>query len=400
MKFEYIYVATWWALIILYSLHWSELNQPLSFGLLLFFLISGVVALVSGILKKPALFVGIEISHKSITATLLICVGFAASFVAAGGLPMTMQYSGYDTDLGFGQQETLGIPMVTPLVIAFAIFYSGYLAYLILSRSSHDRLWKQLIIEYSVIIFMFILNGSRGYITFSMLIFIFLYIYKNMSTISQLKAKLIPIALLVIALIVFLISVLGNIRSNCAWNDYSYIETIGVYTSLPFYVPKWVLWTYTYTTSSLSNLNYNILMNNSSSDIIAMFEFMLPESISKYMTHVLSVNQPIYNVEYLNASTGFVQFYNAFGLAGIYMGFFAQFAIYKLTRYILHRLGVLQSLGEVFLCFLTLVNIFYSSLSTVAVCYIPIFVILLAFYIRHKMSNTDTYMIDKYNNFN
>lgn len=384
MNFCYTYAIVWTVMVLLYSFRFSDLNQPLAPELYMFLAISIALASMCGLVLKKHVQWESTLVKPGAWLTVGICCGFLATFAYMGGPAILSPYSGFDPDLASNEQVAYGIPYFTSLLISIAIYYAFYLDYLIIKSANNMKMRKQCAVELLCILFMFILNNSRGYIAFVLLVLLMSYLSENSRKLKNMKITIIPIVIVLFILVIFFISVAGNIRSGYAWNDYEYIERIGKYDNLPKCFPKSFLWAYTYTTSSLANLNLNILNENHASSIALVFVEMLPVAFTKNIEITQFMPKELYNVKYLNSPTCFTPYYVADGYAGLVFFLIFQFAIYMFIRFLLRRIGVLQDFGDVVLSFLILCGVFYNPMAAAAVCYVPLLLVITALYVKRK----------------
>ena len=132
------------------------------------------------------------------------------------------------------------------------------------------------------------------------------------------------------------IGIFGNIRSGFGWNDTTYITAIGRYTdAYPTYLNDNIKWTYTYLTSSLANLNYNVSTFAGGGYSLQTLIDFVPETFSK---HALAQQLDIrYQVTYLNASTGYIgAYYLGGGISGLYISYGIQVLLLERRRSLEH----------------------------------------------------------------
>jgi hypothetical protein len=365
---------------VLYGLGWSSFNTPLDLILLVFFvatiLLATIFSKLSGHTPTRRL---IYCKRRRPIITVLIALGFIADWTYRGAIPITQPYTGANGTNVIS--EAVGIPVIHVILISVSIFYSMYLGYLFLSDNK-----KHYLIELLLMCLTLLLNNSRGYIVFILIVLMLLFCAFNFKDIVNIKLHNIIIVIVSIVLIAVFVSIMGNIRSGYQWNDCSYIEMLGSFNNYPSFLPKDFMWAYSYATSPLANLNYNICSGNTANDIGAFAANLLPASISKYYIASLSV-VPNHIVNYFNADTGFAAYYCSLGIAGMYLVFIIQFVLYGVIQYITDRHKVISTFSSAVFSFLVIVTIFYSPFYTVAVCGMPLCTLVASFYLKRKAAN-------------
>lgn len=376
IKYQNWYIVTWAIVILLYSFHWSSLNQSLEPGLIIFFFCSFVLMMISGVAQKkikPQRLVFLK--ERRHFCTILIGLGFLADWMYSGGFPILNQYQGFDPE--HKSDLSVGIPYFHVLLISFAVFYTMYTAYL-LASNTHN---KSILIDFVILIFLFFINSSRGYITFCVGIYIFSCLCFSGARIRKMKAKVIPIVAFSFILIVEFISAMGNIRSGIAWNDCSYIQRIAYLWNYPNWLSDHFMWTYSYLTSPLANLNYCFRSFNGIVDFTDSLLCFLPEQISGSFVNSISFK---YIVNQLNAVSGFASFACTSGLFGLSMWLVFTFLYFSLIKFLLKKMKVLATFGNIMLCFLVCSTVFFNFYYTSALCYIPFYLLLFSFFLRKK----------------
>lgn len=377
LNYKNVYCVIWILVICLYSLGWSSLNSALVLPLLVFMIVTIGLAFLLGFTSKPLVPQSL-IYRKRIWPTILIVLGFFADFIYRGSIPMFEVYEGFDPDAE--EALSVGIPVVHVLVIAFCIYYAMYLSYLIVMSNK-----KQYVFEYLTLLIMLLLNGSRGYIGFCILFLVIVYVnYKTSKKNFHIPLSMIFVALVACAALIIFISVMGNMRYGYKWNDYTYISRIGYFSNYPEWLPKIFMWTYLYVTSPLSNLNLNISNLNHITDLYAYVSSYWPDMVSKYFYHGPEIPAPLYQVSYLNASTGFLPFYSSLGVIGMYGMVVFQFIVYSVVRLFLNSVKMPIFFAENIFSFLVIITIFYNPFSATAVCYILFFLIIHVLILKYK----------------
>lgn len=377
LKYQTWYAVIWSAVVVLYYFGWSALNVSLEPTLLFFFILT--IAL-SAFMAKMAPTVPWRrlkfVRRRPPVMTLILCTGFVADWAYRGSIPVLQPYQGYDPDLTIG--TTVGIPVVHVIITAVGIYYTMYLGYLYLSDTSV----KSYLCEYITMLFMFLLNNSRGYIVFILFVTIILYAALNNKGLSGTKVSSVFLIAVAGLLVIFFVSAMGNIRSGYGWNDCSFIETIGIYNAYPSWLTKHFMWFYSYATSPLANLNLNCELFNGTIDIKALIFSFLPEQLSNSV--LVSASTP-YVTSYFTAETGFATFARAAGAFGPYISFLGMIVYYSAVKAFLKKYNALETFGNAVLCFLIVVAIFYSAFTTSSVCYMPLLLLIHSMLLAKKM---------------
>lgn len=370
-NFHLHYAAIWTIVVIAYMCGWSSLNKPLNSQLLTFLFLTVAFSTILGIARLNT-----EVPKDTSTFTPrsgdrrrvgLITSGFVGGFVAdfayRGGVPLLEgNYSGYDVTVDI--QATVGIPVLHVALVAGSIFYALLLA----ERFSIAR-EKTYAFQFLIILALLLLNNSRGYMTFCVLGATIILV----ATTRGVARPKHPVMTFVIAMGVLYalligIGIFGNIRSGYAWNDTSYITSIGRYTeAYPTYLNENIKWTYTYLTSSLANLNYNVSNFGGGGHALNTLVDFVPETFTKEaLSQQLDVR---YQVSYLNASTGYVgAFYLGGGVSGLYVSYGIQILLLEVGAMVTRALGQAILLYSACASIVTIVFVFYNSYSTIATC--------------------------------
>lgn len=366
------YAVTWLFVFALYELGWSSLNIPLTTDLVVFFTATIIISLVAGMRKNRQKPFGIVWKKRVPIVTIGLAVGFSLDWIYQGGLPLFQNYLGYNPNLSM--QPVTGIPVIHVALIATILVAIPYLYYLY--ESSGD---KKILFEICVLLFVLFLNKSRGYLVFAIICMALIYLRLRYTALRQISPKLILATVIMLLALFFFISVAGNVRSGYAWYDCSYIREAGRFDNYPSWLTEHFMWGYTYITSCLGNLAYNIQMGNISYSIPELLYSFLPESLSAG-----KLAMPIYEVLHLNACTGFISSACAYGIPGLYLFYFIQMGFYGLLQRFFTKQRFVATFAEPMLCFLVIVTLFYSPFTTSAVCYMPFLLLCLAFFLQFE----------------
>ena len=165
---------------------------------------------------------------------------------------------------------------------------------------------------------------------------------------------------------------IGNVRDGYKWNDNSHIERLGMYTNFPKFIPKQFMWTYSYLTTPLANLNYNVELNNNMNRFDGAVSELLPFAISKRIfDNKLFEKEPKILRTYFNAVTGWCNMYMYYGIIGMYM-LFAYMILLTVDMLMLRKRNVevnknKRNYTSAILCVVYVFMFFYNTLSYVGI---------------------------------
>ena len=310
----YIYSVFWTVVLLLYSLGWSTIYEPLQPGLLVFFSVTIVLSAMLGLIlqnrlnfhriKEPR----IDETKPSNTVTRIIVAGYFAEFLYVGHVPLIddlILHSGYK----YGHFP--GIPVFDVLLVTFSVFYAVYLAYQ--STRAAGRRWRALVLQFFVIESMFILLLNREAFVLCLLMATFILL----ST-TKLTGRRIMATCLFAFVVMYLFGCIGNMREGFSYSDNSYIiELSNVSTSYPHWLPGQFLWTYMYLVSPFGNLNALVAHMAPTSDLSSMTVNLLPDFISKKMAF-FNPSTPLVS-GYFTVSTGYASAWKFNGYMALYL---------------------------------------------------------------------------------
>lgn len=370
----YLFSAVAWIAVIgLYNLSWSELNSPLDPRLNSFLIFGIAISLGMAILhatfperrERRRSDAPRATRNASWRMTVLLVIGFSADFVYQGSIPLLSGgYSGFDVTASV--QSRVGIPGVHVALIAGAIFYAILLA---------DRYFaeprKQYIAQFVVIQALLLLNNSRGYVSFCVLGSLVLFAsHSTRSGTAGKTGRVILAGIVVVYILLIAIGAFGNIRSGVGWNDASYITRLGRYNgNFPPWLDQKLKWIYTYITSPLANLNYNVSLFGATGSTGHTALAFVPDTLGKYS--VARSTDVQYEVSYLNASTGYATpYYLGGGVTGLYAAFAIQIAALELGVWVTRWTGEAYLLYCACATVVCLAFVFYNSFSNTATCFL------------------------------
>lgn len=353
----YWYSIIWLIVIALYGLGFSAINTPLEFDLQVFFCISIIVSFFLGfILRKIFIYRPLQKKVRiNNTLTNIIVIVSLGELIYARQIPLI--------SIARGQSEYgdfMGIPLIHTLLINFIILYSTYLFYIFLE--THEKaILNKIILQLLPVLLMF----QKGVLILCIFIFVNMIIAKLRINYRVFSLKNIIIICLVLFLVLYINGILANIRSGFSWNDSSSIYETALITHWPKFIPQQLIWTYTYITTPLGNLNQ--ILNNFSGNIHCdqLITSILPVTFVKQFTPVATDNvvYSILLVPAMNACTGYQSVALGGGMTGIWfltimidiIIFFFSIWLQK-KRYRTPMYGIL--------CMMTTFLFFYDTFST------------------------------------
>lgn len=308
----YWYSIIWLIVIALYGLGFSAINTPLALDLQAFFFISTIISFFLGfVLRKIFIYRPLQkkvrITNKLTSIIIIISL---AELIYARQIPLI--------SIARGQSEYgdfTGIPLIHTLLINFIILYSTYLFYIFIE--THEKaILNKIILQLLPVLLMF----QKGVLILCIFIFVNMAIAKLRINYKVFSLKNIIIICLVLFLVLYINGILANIRSGFSWNDSSSIYETALITHWPKFIPQQLIWTYTYITTPLGNLNQ--ILNNFSGSIHydQLVASILPVTFVKQVTP-MSISNLDYNillVPAMNACTGYLSVALSGGIVGIY----------------------------------------------------------------------------------
>jgi hypothetical protein len=298
--------------------------------------------------------------------TVVLVVGYAADFYYQREVPLVAGgYVGFDVSATV--QNRVGIPLIHVALIGGAIFYA------LLSIDRYCTFKKPAYIgQFLVVLGLLLLNDSRGYISFCIIGAVLLVLSNSKRTVLAMRGRgrLLALGIVVGYALLVGIGIFGNIRSGGGWNDTSYIDRLGRYNgSFPAGVSSNLKWIYTYLTSPLANLNYNVGTFTPSGHFLGALLSFEPDTFSKYA--VARATDVQYEVSYLNASTGYaIPYYLGGGMTGLYAAYGLQIIIVESGAFIVRKCGFGYSLYAACASVVMITFVFYNSFSNTATCFL------------------------------
>ncbi len=205
--------------------------------------------------------------------------------------------------------------------------------------------------------------------TFVLIGALLLYVARRFSDGGRVRFGVLVVFAIAAVVVLFGVGVFGNIRSGSPWWDSSHISHLGRYQDrYPDWLSAQFQWAYTYFTSPLGNLNLNLSVPTSGSweQLGLMF---VPDTVGKYL--LLGKLNVVYQVSYLNATTGYVvPYFVGGGVVALYLAYALQVAFIELGGVIARKIGTAVVLYRVCACVMVIVFVFFNSWADVATCFL------------------------------
>ncbi|NLN30456.1 MAG: hypothetical protein GX158_04345 [Bacteroidales bacterium] len=325
-----LYVFSFSFVLCVFHLGWSEIYPPLGAGLIVFFVITFLLALYIGAFTDrylPVKYSEITVSGRPYRTVFILYLLYVLEFIYTGGIPilLALKTATYD-------YQEFGIPTLHPIIATFGSFYTVYIFHLFLSTREKKYLTiLLLLLAIPVLIF------NRGMLLINLTSMLFIYLL----SVKRIKLKVLMFLLISSLVILYLFGVLGNYRLAKSPDNEYFLEISGANDKfLNSGIPKEYMWSYIYVSSPIANLQNNI--NNNPPVNFKVLDFLimelLPDFISKRISPLAGAERPEpRNISHnFIVGTVFCSSYNLLGWPGIYLMFFA------ITFFVLFYLGLLR----------------------------------------------------------
>lgn len=339
----YLVAALWVAILVFYSLSWSNLCTVLDPLLIVFVLVLILSFVLFGRYFQNQLMIQHVNEHNErqmeITSTV-ICLVLVAGMVYNANIPLlaVLQGQPYNT-------EVTNLPIVGTFFTATALWQTSRLCYCYQVDNTRSTL-IQLIVLFSF----FLITVQRQNIMVCILAVIFSiwtcsYKGKHYSASASAMAIILLLTVLMAALFVF--GAIGNARyGTWLWNDSSMISAVGeINDGYPAWLPREFIWAYVYLVSPLANLNNNLSNVTPIGDFWLVILQLLPSSLSRRMMPAFEI-APYLVQPSLTASTAYVGPYIIGGSIGMFVFMAAQqLLIFIMMTAALHDRGSAKFAG-------------------------------------------------------
>ncbi len=267
---------------MLYALGWSNIYPKLEISLIVFFLISFLIALIFGLLVDKSRAIGYQKlsgigGNKLVNFLAFIWIGHSIQFIYFEEIPLISLITGAN---GVDYKQ-FGIKVFHVILVSFNSFVIVYLFHHYISTNKKRVFYYYLL---SILPALLIVNRGMFIIAILSSFFVFLMSRKRFLTIKQLSFTLIMVLVLL-----YFFGMLGNIRSGHGDPTYIPMESKATKSFMKSSIPKEYYWTYLYGASPLANFQYNI--NNTKKVNYNLFDMalfeMTPKVLSKRIAFVL-----------------------------------------------------------------------------------------------------------------
>lgn len=311
----YIYIVSFAFVILIYQLGWSEMYPPLSAGLIIFFVITFLLALYLGALFDrylPIRYLEIKEIDRPYRTTIILYFLYMLEFIYNRGIPISLalKTSTYD-------YKEFGIPTLHPIIATFGSFYTVYIFHLFLST----RRKKYLLVLFFLLTIP-ILIFNRGMLMINLTSMLFVYLL----SIKGIRIRMLLFIVTFSLIVLYFFGVLGNYRITKSPSNRYFLEISAANEKfINSRIPKEYMWSYIYISSPLANLQNNINNNPAINFRVKDFVIMelLPDFISKRIAPIVSAerSEPENISAYFIVSTIFCYSFNFMGWPGIYLMF-------------------------------------------------------------------------------
>lgn len=387
LNYYYIYAGLWTGVCGLYALYWSKLNAPLDPSLIAFFVLSiafcvirgyqcrkefayrpnslrgaagralGVVEDRFGAKMIPLYRFGVEWGPMIALAAL-----FAILFVAQGFVPLVAVFN---KALDYESLLTDPVPFVAPACIVGCILYASFCF-----KAFLDERRARSLVKVFFCFGLLMLQYIRSAIAITLFVMLVLFVARR-GRISALGVLIMVVAVLAG---LWLFGAMGNMRYGAPWSNSFYIFRIGRYTeALPSFVPRQFLWAYSYVTSPLACLNFNVTNGSHSVDVLNFLYSFMPMAIAKRLPFYVTPHVAL-QVNYFTVSSIWSDYFCFMGVAGIYAGFVIQMGLLRLARHILKGTRV-ETIGLALMSMVVAFSFFMNSFTYPSMAY-PVYIVL------------------------
>ena len=297
----------------LYILPFSGLNSNLNGFFLILIILSIILSIILGtIFKKSFVFMPAKpINKKSFyIPMIIILILYIIEIIYLKEIPfISVTIKHIDK-----YQEYQSIPFFHMLLAMLCMYYSTKYIYHAISYKENR---KKNILCYFIINILMISYNMRSFFMISLFLAINLLISSLRSNGHKFLNKKTILTGIVVIISLFMFGGVGNMRQGFTFNNSSYIEQIGRYNNWPKIVPKQYMWSYSYITSPLANLNYNIINNNYQNNIEGFIYQLIPDSITKRIGNPDKIKECSLITQVFTTSTGYCRPYSNLGFIGI-----------------------------------------------------------------------------------
>lgn len=355
------------SVILLSSLSWSTLIEPLGGTLLVFFIFVLVSLLFFSKLYNyffpPGTFQKPEV-EMNLTIWIIIGLGLMlADFAYEGVIPIVeilIKKNGYN------YVDFEGIPAVHVIAVTFASFLGLYCWSVFLKKP------KIVLLMWSLFFTMFpLMLFNRGGAIMNIISMFMIFLFHKTSLKISIKNILLFVGVLLIGLYVF--GLFGNIRSDSEnaskdITDSSFILRVG-HASEGFKksdIPKPLFWGYLYASTPIGNLQHMVEnMEPINDSTLFLTQSVIPDFIAKRLEEKIPQKVPEDQLLYpvFNVSTMFASAYKTLGYFGLVLVFYYFVGFVFLYSLLMKKLNIAKSVGISILMTITIFNLFSNMLT-------------------------------------
>lgn len=380
----YVYVLSFFAVLLVYSFGWSTVYPSLSGETITLLAVTSIVCIYLGNKFRKTFKNRFDVSEENKLTNygfIFIVVGYVLEFLYEGGIPLLNSDVNY---MQFG-----GIPVFHVIIYTFTIFFATYLFYIYICNRD-----KKNIIMYFCTWIPSILLVSRGMLV-NIIISSF-FVAAQFCISRKIINKKIIVGIVSFSLVgLYLFGLMGNYRSNelndSGYNKSDYILSVGEASDgfSESIIPKPFFWGYLYISSPLANFQKNV--DNHSVDI-TLDNFrkfvtveIIPDFISKRIskTYFEDAQKDVELIKReLVVGTFYMGPYYYLGFLGVALIFIYMISICSIYIYLLKDSKEFFVVGMAMLCNIIALNTFSNILSFSGMCFQLVFPVL--FYIVNK----------------
>lgn len=338
----YWYTIIWGSVLVLYMFDLSSFNIQLDSGLIFFIISTSLISLVLGYLFRKIFVFNFEdnfdeknkkIKKQLRNSLIVLTVLYIFEFLYSREIPIISILITKNSKYG----EYYGIPLLHVFIVAITSYYSQKFFYQYICT---QKFKKYAIFSYIYTLGLFLLCYYRSMIIINLFMSGLMYINYQKTKIKKFGLKKVIIFTTLISIVLYLYGGIGNLRDGYSWNDNSYIENIGLYKRFPKFIPKQYMWTYSYLTTPLANLNYNIKNNNVRNELSGFAGELIPETLTKRILQDKRDNIKVLLIRhYFNAVTGYCTSYITYGYFGMYLLYFWLTVLTMFSLYLVNKIN-------------------------------------------------------------
>ena len=279
----YVYIISFLLVFLVYSLRWSHLYPPLSFGMYLFLTGTFLIAALFGYVFQKNNYIGFKklgnnLDFRVFIFVLIIWIGHAIEFIYFKQIPLLKLLSGENVI----DYRDFGIKSFHVFLISFNSFAIVYVFHYYVSTRR-----RKILFYYIITLIPSLLIINRGMFLIGIISSLFVYLF---SLNKFLKFRQIIVMSISVLVILYLFGYIGNLRSADGDPNYLAKESKATNKFMASKIPKEYYWTYLYAASPLANFQNNINktrdVNYNFFDLIIFETF--PDVLSKRIAVVLN----------------------------------------------------------------------------------------------------------------